>query len=1401
MLNELGAISFLKMVQVDEMSNNVMEQVVEYLLIGKTNGNGIKKVNTNFESDVVEQPQRSPPPESEMGKVVNDELMVALVTEGWHFPMVVLTEPDEKYLYEFEVKCRRQEEPEMIIQYCAYFSETILQDFPPEVFLQRTNVIEMLLNLLKVPIENTLEEQGMSDSMYNTMEEVKKLPFGECYYGYENQNTALCVYMAVLNTLELYMDKLFKAFQLHLDSSYYMKKSMVEVVAAQHAKYYPGQLDTQEKSISMDEDNLAPWSLSGTVYAVMMDILPLMYTTYYPQLQLATFLKSMMQYLLDASNEESCGNSVSLDLDVCRINEILKLLDSIAEVKPYNIFNEESFATVEALPDLATGHLLDMIITLVTAYPANHYTLIGQDTNNDHLIRIPQTIYEVLLAVFRNEYLYQTKPCWREKLSDILEVLNPGMQEECTNTKTILQEAKSAAALHQQVQDWQLDVNSEQLLEKMSLLSQEQIQTLQTMALDVVQFCSYYQGTCDDLLRDVFNVYCITCSNPSHSGLENSKKLFHLLLLEKHAIDVIWPMIGQALEKEPLQTSQMFYVLTHEETILNRIVADLFSTSSLRTILFHFSNLNTISNEQWDFGYQVFTRLDEYLQCLDIDGEDLVLRNVSEVVPHLQHVAYVMDDTNARSSRCRSVIRHVLQLLDRKLDSCHRWLGMMRCSLHRNKSIRISAVKGMRRFLPEVEATDINELDSSLALLDPMGSRESSIVETIKALHTNSKDKKGSRALSMLHDIIENLVNMVGDPSFDQEVVQAAIKQLVHIFSTNANVTESKWFHDWCKKLLLKLLTELSNPTSKNITPFLQLLSTITCKSFVIRETIRSNETTLALIAKFIFAADNVHLSLAYCIIVNLTLLNELWFPATECIACEIPPNLQALGFLTQSDTFTVGCTIWEIIIDTFSSTKSSSGTWPSKQQLAMKSSPGLVGRVEAILGQKDARVGSGDQILNNLEKFYSVDFLCENMYSSLSSARSHRTFLNTLYYFSRTVRSLSNADKEVVANSPWTTKFRRFLSNYPTSAQDETVMTAIIDFLSLVSKWMCKEIGLSIVVFAKDTLIPVLSNMDETDNQVFKSGRKVRKSIMQLLCSCSEQQNMIEFYHALSMDTKLVDTICRLYATVHIRDTKMQLSSLQLITQCFQGGVIEAHHIKELAPALVTLIDSFRILDSFRDKALLHGAVRALFMLTSKLNKKDETFYCKTFVKGMENGFIWCSRLTLDRDARIRAITLGVLCNMLNFFVSVSPEFKKYGASYRSILSLGTRVIRDPCECDAVKATGINIVACVLRLPSTKRGAEIFEELLLDMDKEQLSQLLLKQINSVEEASIRLKLSILYFIPLFLETPNFLKCRVLEILDTSDGRTMLWKVNYIYCSICTNLFCRQSIHLIISFK
>jgi hypothetical protein len=96
---------------------------------------------------------------------------ISLVQEGWKFPTVQISDEDDLYLFEIEVISNLDIISVIIVFQAqlklgkleAFFNlKDVVYDFPPEVLLQRTSLLEEIMNIIGSVL--SADEKGFPDS-------------------------------------------------------------------------------------------------------------------------------------------------------------------------------------------------------------------------------------------------------------------------------------------------------------------------------------------------------------------------------------------------------------------------------------------------------------------------------------------------------------------------------------------------------------------------------------------------------------------------------------------------------------------------------------------------------------------------------------------------------------------------------------------------------------------------------------------------------------------------------------------------------------------------------------------------------------------------------------------------------------------------------------------------------------------------------------------------------------------------------------------------------------------------------------------------------------------------------------------------------------------------------------
>ncbi|RHY24400.1 hypothetical protein DYB32_008870, partial [Aphanomyces invadans] len=125
------------------------------------------------------------------------------VHAGWTYSHVDLADADDQMLFEFEVKLKMHGGTQEGLRLFMEFGETLLRDFPAEVFLQRPAILQFIMHLLQVPLIELTQPPASG--------------FGEALFGYKKlrRHDETALFFVLLDLLQSLVDGLATSFQLH----------------------------------------------------------------------------------------------------------------------------------------------------------------------------------------------------------------------------------------------------------------------------------------------------------------------------------------------------------------------------------------------------------------------------------------------------------------------------------------------------------------------------------------------------------------------------------------------------------------------------------------------------------------------------------------------------------------------------------------------------------------------------------------------------------------------------------------------------------------------------------------------------------------------------------------------------------------------------------------------------------------------------------------------------------------------------------------------------------------------------------------------------------------------------------------------------------------------------------
>ncbi|RHY59032.1 hypothetical protein DYB38_006929 [Aphanomyces astaci] len=365
------------------------------------------------------------------------------VQSGWTFSHVQLCDADDQLLFEFEVKLKMHGNTKEGLRLFIEFGETMLRDFPAEVFLQRPAILQYLLHLLQLPlIELNQPPPSTSSSSSSPC-------FGEVFFGYTSarnnrrRHPDSALFFVLLGLLEDLVAGLSKSFQLHMDASYHSQV----VISLSRSK--PPPLSSSHPLPSYpcaghprrDHGGIA-WSYSGAMCHVFKAVASLLTRPLVPRLHVLGLLLPLIDSLRDVSAATDAIDSFELD----RLGECFAVL-------------------MDALDDSTSPDDHPSAATTVYYYTWQVLVQMLTSMGTSNLVLPPRLLQTVQNVVF-DQALYDVAPSYRHKLLPIVASVNPhvdNLLEQHISTMDIVKNWPAFVRHVDQVVENDQDVEDNQL--------------------------------------------------------------------------------------------------------------------------------------------------------------------------------------------------------------------------------------------------------------------------------------------------------------------------------------------------------------------------------------------------------------------------------------------------------------------------------------------------------------------------------------------------------------------------------------------------------------------------------------------------------------------------------------------------------------------------------------------------------------------------------------------------------------------------------------------------------------------------------------------------------------------------------------------------------------------------
>ena len=1122
---------------------------------------------------------------------IPEEQELSYAAFGWKFPTVKLSSTDDKVLLEHEVKLQMRVEPKDIILYCTYFTEHLVCDFPPEVFLQRPGIIKHLLRLLHLPIYEPLDDDSDDQTIYSA----SNFSFGESFYGYRKKDSSLCVFFSALRAIETLVSRLFGTFTTNLDTGLHVNPTRLASSISQMA--YPPSNSSPRKEVD-------GWSFFGFVYMVLCTVIPLLTANHYPKAQVLAMISQLIERLKELNEEDT---SI---IDIARFNDVLRLFETC---KPLYITSERQ--RILAFPDYSELIYLNLLIELTAIFPPSCYTRVQMESPEK--IYIGPAVLQAIQEACRDEALYLVKPSVRERLLSLFRQVDPNTVQAIENTRLVKSKFDACIEFLSDIREFIQSPEKER--------SDFEITEYYEKAQDALLFLESHEKS-SDILSSLLTLFLLTFRRMEEQCISLFSQIYAHPVLKVRSDFIGLLMVVLEQDKHVTESEYLVHLLSQEErnTFVSKILLD---ARAMRTFFIHFFHTDR------DYRQLIVTK---YLR-------ELQPAQVLPYVPYLQQVAY----SSKGDSSTREYLVNILCDLDSIMDQRQRLLSMIRCLFHEDKEYRSSASHGIFHYLQSL-SNHVMEEDN-----DPFGQVDD-LAESIECRFSRSSSRKTK---PVAEESIEKLLGIVDSKSQNTSIRKSALDQLM-IYCQNSSVAVESVV---ASNILQLLESDLRQERSPNHFSSLSLLAVLTCEHQRIRTQVKSSIDWFCTILPFLYSPQHEYREPLYCILLALALGSENYAPIAALQRVTIPTSLE---------TFTLLQHIWKDL-----------GIEPLSVMEEYC--------IESYETQKPIDASA-------LKQFIDPKEMTSLLFQHVVSAKSHRSFLNRMYYLTQLCRVKGSEIRQQAAQMDWYSTFERFFNEKPTSWQDETVLNAILELLQLFSSESTIDQGLRLVVLTKDIFIPLLS-IQEVE---FRTTRRTRQSILKLISSLGRE--LSDFVQALTLDTALIDILSCLYLPADSADVPLQRVAIDITSCCTVGFLNRVHiekdhiqlhskwdnHMRMIIPQLVMILSHHRSPDTFQDKALVLQALDCLNLaIQSTTAVKDMAFYSdislQSNTRPIHEYMAWCTRFALDRDARVRMLAFSIFGHLHS-----SEDITQDG-----LISMAMRTLQDTSECAAVKGQAVTVL------------------------------------------------------------------------------------------------------------
>eukprot|EP00936_MAST-01D_sp_MAST-1D-sp1_P001099 g1099.t1 len=466
-----------------------------------------RRANGNYDHDALDGDRGAPNIESEVkegltviSKSQREPGATFLTCRGWRFAPVVLTSADAQQIFEFRVRFELLFSAKAAARHCALLRDELMHDFPAEVFIERSAIVQHVLALLlQVPAP-------APTSMPDTLQDV------------------------ALDTLSTLLDGLYASFKLlfagiyattRVPASSSNSKDMFHF-RAHHAAQPRGQLpraffypqpvlqlaegcadsgDAYDQHQSgCDRDCHSAWSLSGTHYQIFISLCALLKHSTQPRLILSVIpvLRKCTRCLLEPQQQRSsltheqtvaddevegdilgmnssdamgcpkdtaCAFECRAELDGARIRGCLAALDDVlhfysTRANPRNaavLAHSDQGKSAAGQEGVAIVQLQLFIADFISSLPERvlapdrNSTAEGEVERNDSgkevVVRLPQRVVALLEALAFDQFAAVSRPWLAQRLLPLLRRLRPAAVAQFQHAKAVVRASYSATDL------------------------------------------------------------------------------------------------------------------------------------------------------------------------------------------------------------------------------------------------------------------------------------------------------------------------------------------------------------------------------------------------------------------------------------------------------------------------------------------------------------------------------------------------------------------------------------------------------------------------------------------------------------------------------------------------------------------------------------------------------------------------------------------------------------------------------------------------------------------------------------------------------------------------------------------------------------------------------------------